>query len=271
MIPSAFRKPVDTFAPSLGQVYRRLRDAGVARRSRQTIYGFKLAGDGRMARTDFEPDEVTTFLELLESHDTVLDIGANVGFYSCLAASRGKHVVSFEPSPRNLTFLYRNLWENNLSCAEVFPVGLGRQCGLGRIYGFGGISSFVPGWAQAKVSKYSLVSVTTLDAAVGKRFAGQKLLIKMDVEGSELDVLAGAEETLNLNPRPTWMVEILLCDSVIPGGTNSRFQETFETFWKRGYRCRKLAKGCALVQESDLEQWVGGGSAVCKNFLFSST
>src|SRR5260370_41136387 len=102
MFLSTFRKPVDTFAPSVGHLYRRLRDVAVAQRSRQTIYGFTLAGDPRMASRDFEPEEVKTFLELLESHGTDLDIGANVGFYSGLSARRGKHVLSFDPSPRNL-------------------------------------------------------------------------------------------------------------------------------------------------------------------------
>ena len=271
MFLSALRKPVDTFAPSLGHLYRRLRDAGVAQRSIQTSYGFKLAGDPRMASSDFEPDEVRAFLELLESHDTVLDVGANVGFYSCLAASRGKHVVSFEPSPRNLNFLYRNLWENKLSCAEVFPVGLAKQCGLSRIYGFGGISSCVGGWAHAETSKYSLVSVTTLDAVAAKRFHGKRLLIKVDVEGFELDVLGGAAETLGLDPKPSWMAEILLRDDVIPGGINMRFHETFEMFWKRGYQCRKLDKARTRVENADLKYWVRRNSADCKNFLFTAT
>jgi len=48
-----------------------MRDFVVARQSRQTIYGFKLAGDPRMASSDFEPDEVKAFLELIESHELV--------------------------------------------------------------------------------------------------------------------------------------------------------------------------------------------------------
>lgn len=270
MFLSALRKPVDTFAPSAGHLYRRLRDAGVAQRPRQTNYGFALAGDPRMASSDFEPDEVRAFLELLEGSDTVLDVGANVGFYSCLAASRGKHVLSFEPSPRNLQFLFRNLVENGLQNTEVFPVGLAKQCGLSRIYGFGGISSFVAGWGQAETSRYSLVPVTTLDTLVAKRFEGKRLLIKVDVEGFEREVLAGATETLGLNPKPIWMVEVLLRSGVIPGGINTRFHETFETFWKLGYQCRKLDKTRSLVQRPNIEQWVSRRSADCTNFLFFS-
>jgi FkbM family methyltransferase len=267
---SALRKPVDTFVPSLGRLYRRLRDAGVERQFRETVYGFKLAGDARMASADFESNEASAFLELLQGCDTVLDIGANIGFYSCLAASRGKHVIAFEPSRRNLDFFYENLWENKLTRVEVLPIGLGGECGLNRMYGFGGISSFVVGWAQAETAKYSLVPVATLDAVVAKRFEGKKLLIKMDVEGFELDVLAGATETLRLKPKPTWMVEILLRDGVIPGGTNTRFQEAFETFWKHAYECRKLDKGRAAVGSADVQHWASSGASGCKNFLFSS-
>jgi FkbM family methyltransferase len=98
-----------------------------------------------MAKDGWEVNEIEVFLELMESHEAVLDIGANIGFYSCLAASHGKPVCAFEPSPRNLNFLYRNMRENEFSSVEVFPLGLARECGMGRIYGYGGIASFVPG------------------------------------------------------------------------------------------------------------------------------
>jgi len=270
MFLSGLRKPVDTFVPSAGHLYRRLRDASVAQRYRQTIYGFKLAGDARIASSDFESNEVTGFLELLESHDTVLDIGANIGFYSCLAASRGKHVVSFEPGPRNLHFLYRNLVENGLLDVEVFPLVLAKEPGLLHLYGFSDMASFVTGWAQADRKRRALVPVTSLDRIIASRFGGLKLLIKLDVEGYELEVLGGAENTLSSMPKPTWLVEILLCDSVIPGGTNHRFQDTFETFWERGYQCRRLDKRHAPVQKADVDRWLDRGSADCKSFLFSS-
>ncbi len=269
MFLTKFRKPVDTFAPSVGQMYRTVRDFCVSRKARETKYGFTLAGSTIMSSDDFEAEEVRTFLEFLDGHDAVLDIGANVGFYSCLAASRGKQVVSFEPSARNLKFLYKNLWDNGLPKVEVFPVGLAKEKGLSMMFGFGGISSFVPGWGQAQTSKGYLVPVTTLDTVAAGRFEGKKLLIKMDVEGFELDVLAGATKTLDLNPKPTWLMEILLQDGVIPGGMNRRFNETFEIFWAHGYQCRKLDESRAIVQQSDLANWINRGTADCTDFLFS--
>jgi FkbM family methyltransferase len=249
-----------------------LRDATNRRRSIQTAYGFSLAGDPSMAGPGWESDEIEAFLGLIKTHDTVLDIGANVGFYSCLAASRAKHTIAFEPSPRNLNFLYRNLSENNLTGVEIFPLGLAGKCGLGRIYGFGGISSFVPGWAQAREAQSLLVPLTTLDTIVSSRFQDEKLLIKMDVEGFELDVLAGAAETLGRNPKPTWMVEILLSGEVIPGGVSHKFIQAFEVFWSHGYQCRKLDSARTPVGRADVSSWVANGFVDSKthDFLFSA-
>lgn len=270
MLLSRLRKPVDTFAPSVGQLYRSVRDATVRRATRRTRYGFTLAGDPTMARGDYESAETKTFLDLLESCETVIDIGANVGLYSCLAASRGKHVVCFEPSSRNLKYLYQNLWENQFQDVEVFPLGLAKQPGLNRLYGFGGISSFVPGWAQADKNRFTVVPVTNLDTIIADRFRGRGLLIKMDVEGFELEVLAGAERTLDLDPKPTWMVEILLDVETIPGGINTRFAEAFEVFWRHGYECKKLNESRDPVGPEEIRRWVsdrrvGDGT---RDFLF---
>jgi FkbM family methyltransferase len=272
MLLSGCRKVVDTYAPQLGRQYRLLRDATYRRRSIRTKYGFTLAGDPSMTRAEWEADEIEAFLALLRTHDAVLDIGANIGFYSCLAARCGKPAVAFEPSSRNLRFLYRNLSENECSEVEVIPVGLGGHCGLRRMYGFGGISSFVPNWAQARESHSTLVPLTTLDTIVAGRFKNRKLLIKMDVEGFELDVLDGAEKTLNRIPKPTWMVEILLSGAVIPAKVSRTFTETFQVFWKHGYRSNQLDSLLTPVEPADVGRWIADGSvdSGTHDFLFSA-
>ena len=272
MLFSELRKPVDTYAPPLGRCYRLLRDATNRRRSLPTKFGFSLAGDPLMAGGGWEAEEIETFLELMKYHDTVIDIGANIGLYTCLAASQGKHAIAIEPSHRNLRFLYRNLWENHFPNVEVFPLGLGRQSGLGRIYGYGGIASFVPGWAQTREAQSNLVALSTLDILVAARFQNKSPLIKMDVEGFELDVLAGAQRTLDLNPKPTWIVEISLSEEIIPGGLNRRFHETFEIFWKHGYQCRKVDRARTPVSPADVDSWVINGvvDSGTHDFLFSA-
>jgi FkbM family methyltransferase len=272
MLLSRYRKAIDTFAPPLGRSYRLLRDATSRRRAIQTPYGFSLVGDPTMAAKDWEADEIAAFLELIEGHDAVVDIGANVGMYSCLAAKRGKPTLAFEPSTRNLKYLYRNLWDNGFRDVEVFPIGLARKPGLGRIYGYGGIASFVPGWAQARGAQSVLVPLTSLDTVLAGRFQGKRLLIKLDVEGFELEVLSGAAKTLDLTPGPTWLVEILLHGEVIPAGMSRKFSQTFEMFREHGYKCRKLDAKRTPVERNDVSRWVCQGSVdgETHDFLFSA-
>jgi hypothetical protein len=115
------------------------------------------------------------------------------------------------------------------------------------------------------------VPLTTLDTIVAGRFQGKKLLIKMDVEGSELDVLAGAAKTLDLSPKPTWLVEILLRGEVLPDGMNKKYSEAFEVFWQHGYRCRMLDAARTTLGPVDVSRWIANGfvDSETHDFLFS--
>jgi hypothetical protein len=92
----------------------------------------------------------------------------------------------------------------------------------------------------------------------------------MDVEGFELDVLAGAEATLSRSPKPTWLVEILLNGQVIPGGVSLGFAEAFALFWEHGYRCRMLNATRTPVGPDEVSRWVAQGhvDADAHDFLF---
>src|SRR5271165_259246 len=118
-VVARYRKTVDNHAPWAGRWFRQLRDRAVNKKVRQTRDGFTLAGDELAAGDDWEQAERATFDSLLGTHDRVVDVGANVGFYSCLAASKGKPVIAIEPSPRNVDYLKANLWRNRYQNVEV--------------------------------------------------------------------------------------------------------------------------------------------------------
>src|SRR5437016_1646842 len=113
-IRSVAKRAVDTWMPSVGQAYRSLRDERPAwSPALQTTFFFKQKTAYEMASGIFEKKEINLFLKHLQRASTCVDIGANIGFYTCLAASHGKHVVAIEPMPGNLKFLYRNLIRND--------------------------------------------------------------------------------------------------------------------------------------------------------------
>lgn len=232
-------------------------------------FGFLFAGPSFMVNGDFEPDEVCAFLRHLEQSSVCVDIGANVGLYTCIAASRGKHVVAVEPMARNLETLYRNIDANGFANVEVFPLGLSDESGIKRIYGSGTAASLVKGWAGAAADSYALIPVSTLDRVLNDRFDNTSLLIKMDVEGFELQVLHGAKRILEMNPKPKWLVEIALNEH-FPGGRNDKFCETFDVFFNLGYEARIADKDQRLVLKSDVQSWAAQGrvSFGSHNYLF---
>ncbi|RBA24012.1 hypothetical protein [Herminiimonas fonticola] len=62
-------------------------------------YGFNLVGSKSMhhiamQRGEFESEETALFMKQFQQADVFVDVGANIGFYSCLAKSVGKHVIA---------------------------------------------------------------------------------------------------------------------------------------------------------------------------------
>ncbi|MBL8227499.1 MAG: FkbM family methyltransferase [Bryobacterales bacterium] len=255
---TSIRHVVDRLFPSVANAYRLIRDERTAIAvPKATPFGFQLAGNDAMAAGTFEQTEITIFLKYLDQASVCIDVGANIGLYSCLARSRGKHVIAIEPLRTNLQLLYTNLLRNGFQDVEVFPLGLSSSSGIQSLYGGGTGASFVPGWAGASTKHFQLVPTTTLDTIVQQRFAGQ-LLIKMDVEGFENDVLCGATSTLRLLPRPTWIVEVAL-NQHFPGGINKHFVQTFETFWQYGYEARIAGITEQVVTPVDVDRWARQG------------
>ena len=256
------RKMVDTCFPGVGQVYRTLRDQWISRAApKPTPFGFLLAGNSSMAGGGFESDEageIAVFSELIQGAVACLDVGANIGFYTCLAASLGKHVVAVEPLASNLKLLYANLVANDFLDVEVFPLGLSDKGGIKRLYGRGTAASFVSGWAGTPAKDYEVVPVTTLDAITNLRFAGLPIFIKMDVEGFENEVLQGAETILQSHPKPVWLVEVCLNEH-FPGGLNHKFCDTFATFWRHGYQASVADPSGRPVSPADVSRWAQNG------------
>jgi len=231
---------------------------------KMTPYGFNLVGSNSihhiaMQEGTFEPEEVGLFQELFKSADVFVDVGANIGFYACLARKAGVYTIAVEPLQKNLEYLYANLLENNWDKVEVFPVGLAEHPGVATL--FGGSStgaSLISSWAGASEIFRKHISLSTLDIILGGRFSGKKIFIKVDVEGAEYPALLGAVSVMNMKPRPTWVVEICL-NEYHPEGMNPDFQNIFNLFWQYGYVAFTADSDNKPIQPMDIERWVECG------------
>lgn len=133
---------------------------------------------------DYEDYELHVFEKLIESKMIVLDIGANIGVYSLIAAARGATVYAFEPVPENLEFLRRNC-ELNHANVNIVPVAIGEKTGRVNI----DIKDSI-GTHSVSQSGALSVKLETLDNFTRKH----KLtvdLIKIDIEGYEAHAFEG--------------------------------------------------------------------------------
>jgi FkbM family methyltransferase len=220
-----------------------------------TPLGFAFAGNESMQAGAHEPDLTEHILGRLKACDAFIDVGANIGYYACIARKAGVHVVAVEPLQSNLAVLYRNLDRNGWEDVEIFPLGLGAAPGVLPLYGASTGASVIKGWSGSAASHKRLIPLSTLDIVLGDRFQGKRLVIKVDVEGGEHAMLLGAERTLARTPSPVWLLEVCLTQHH-PGAWNPEFRAVFETFWSRGYRVRTIEHVPRAVSREDVDRWI---------------
>lgn len=126
----------------------------------------------------------------LPSGSTVVDVGANVGMMACsLAAQRPDlNIIAVEPVPPNVECLRRNVAVNGLKNVHVIHAAASDKPGTVHVNINGPWSAVLPEGEGGEIEVPSI----TIDSLIAHRPAG----IKIDVEGWEPYVLAGARSTL---------------------------------------------------------------------------
>lgn len=167
-------------------------------------------GRGVFVRGDDLEPELRALPHLLAPGQTVLDVGASSGVYTVVAArlvGPAGTVVSLEPNPAMVAVLQANVARNRLTNVAVHQMAADRAAGrtalfenLGRPNAFG----LVP---RAGCTRSTDVPTTTLDDLVDRAALAAVHLVKIDVEGAEDRVLAGAAGLLALH-RPALVVEV---------------------------------------------------------------
>ena len=156
----------------------------------------------------FEDLERSIFKKLSQNVRIVLDVGANVGLYSCYAA-KAKHcrVFSFEPSVFNLEVLARNIYLNKLSDKiSILSFPLSNSLAFNELkmssFEFGGaLSTFGEDYGQDGKPLNEIFSFNTIgisaDTAVDKLKIPLPDYIKIDVDGIESLILQGGTYVLS--------------------------------------------------------------------------
>lgn len=152
-----------------------------------------------------ESFETEIYKKYLKSGHTVLDIGANIGFYTLIAASAvgpdGK-VIAFEPSKQNVEMIEKSIAENSMTNVRVANVAISDESGLGELY----LSPYYQSEHSLFEYHYSsgihsndeektTVKLVTIDEFLEQNYKSFDVdFIKMDIEGAESKALCGMKK-----------------------------------------------------------------------------
>ena len=144
-----------------------------------------------------EQDVHHTILDSLRPGDTLVDVGANIGYYTVLGGLRvgpGGRVVAIEPLPSTSAVLRKNVRMNSLGNVRIIEAAAGAEPRERARISFDPRHLGRATLRAATGSEGREVRVTTLDRVC--RELQTIRLLKIDVEGNELAVLRGAVRTL---------------------------------------------------------------------------
>jgi FkbM family methyltransferase len=154
---------------------------------------------------DFE--EMGFLLHFLRPEDTFIDVGANAGAYTLLAAGGcGARVVAVEPVPATCALLRQNIALNGLEEAvNVQAIGLGAA--PDQLY-FSVAKA--DAWNHVVLQPDGVTAVQSVEVVCLDSLTATVIpaLLKIDVEGYEYEVLAGAQQTLQAVDLKAVIVEL---------------------------------------------------------------
>ena len=155
-----------------------------------------------------EPFLTESIQKEIKEGDVIVDIGANIGYYALqearLVGDNGK-VYAIEPVPENVELLKKNIELNDYSNIEVFQLAVGDVNKTDYVYisDCRNTASMIK--TQASINKVP-VEVTTLDKFLENKPLPS--LIRMDVEGYEVEIIKGMGKLLKSNKPLKLIVEL---------------------------------------------------------------
>lgn len=162
-----------------------------------------------------EKELLRSFLGAIRPRDIVWDVGANIGLYSLFAAritdSTGR-VIAFEPEPKTRKLLDRNIALNGIKGITVLPYALDKETGTKTLFPSAtpnpGSHSFVQR-TDYKVKQSGIqVNTFTGESLIREGLVPAPQILKIDVEGAEMNVLRGMDSVLKESPPRMLLVEV---------------------------------------------------------------
>jgi FkbM family methyltransferase len=164
----------------------------------------------------YEPCTAWALQRILRRGDTFIDVGANVGLFTMLASrwvGADGHVVSLEPSRREFARLRHHIDHNALTNVHAFQIAAGSRDGNALLHvadtRHSGLNTIEDRFMYTDVPEAytEVVPLVRIDDFVLRYGIPRVDVMKIDVEGAEQQVVAGARDTISRD-RPALILEI---------------------------------------------------------------
>lgn len=165
--------------------------------------------DFKLVNSAYEYFVIKIFRKEILKADLFIDVGANIGTYSIIASKAGISTIAFEPIPDNFNSLINNIELNNFaSLIKPYKFGLGSDDSIVQF----NFNPAKPGASGINVvNKYHQIIKVDIkkfdNLLIDEIRTVKKALVKIDVEGMELDVLNGMKEFIKLTKHLTFIIE----------------------------------------------------------------
>ena len=177
------------------------------------------------------------FSEMIPRGAIVADIGANIGYYTLIAAGVAKKVYAFEPSPQSVKLLFENTALNHYGDhVEIHEMAISDSTGTASFS-----ISAVPNHhrllstAEGKPKKWIEVPTTTFDEFLKD---GEVDVIRMDLEGAEWLVIRGMKNLMARSKRPLRLFMEVHPPLMKRYGGDARTM--FDLLFEHGFRIRHI-------------------------------
>ncbi|WP_414623421.1 FkbM family methyltransferase [Calothrix sp. CCY 0018] len=161
----------------------------------------------------YDYHEMNFVLRYLREEDSFLDIGANIGIYTLLAASKIKSgsIFSFEALPTNYRRLEENINLNNLTQVKPYSIAIADSVGSVTISNNtkSDSTAFITTNTTNTTAESLQIASSTLDTELQNENLNHLTLAKMDIEGAEILALKGAKYLLQQQRPHVWILELL--------------------------------------------------------------
>jgi len=204
---------------------------------------------------EYEPEETQVIRRIAEKMDTMLDIGANIGWYSLMASKLNPKATihSFEPIPATYSRLIHNFSLNASEHLQCYNYGFSDEPGSFPFYFYpeGGVNASMQNLACRDDASVVDCELRTLDSVLEWLPSNNRIdFIKCDVEGNELFVLKGGLQLIG-NHKPILLCELLRKWSAFFGYHPN---DAIDVLQSIGYNIYTIGTSGALVEFSRITE-----------------